>query len=113
MKIPKILTGLIVCGALVFPGALSSSAQEVDPSNLPESINYSTEQETEALTYNAVADTREFGKLFKGYQGGSVYHTEVIGQYPPYADHVYKGYIFYKSFDEHGYYYQGTLTLQK
>ncbi|MDM5250304.1 hypothetical protein [Lysinibacillus sp. G4S2] len=116
MKISKIFTGLVVCGALVFPGALSSSAQEIDPSESPESVNYSTEQETELLITNrGVAEDWFISKEFYTYQGPTVEWTETRNRPEPYAPYVYKGTLFYNSGQStsKSHVYMGYLILQK
>jgi hypothetical protein len=109
MKISKIFTGLVVCGALIFPGALSSSAQEIDPLVAPESINYSTEQETGIIQYSSkIPNTLAVFKGFNSFQGQTVYHMEYgIGNA---AGTLYHGYLTFQYQDKLHYYYQGTLT---
>lgn len=128
MKISKIFTGLVVCSVLIFPGALSSSAQEIDssislesdnPTVSVESLNYSTEQEANLSTYNEslrAANSINVGRYWVGYQGPSFKYSIPVQQPAPYAPALYSGYVFYdyaqSDFSKNLYWYQGTLYLQ-
>ncbi|MFE3573855.1 hypothetical protein [Lysinibacillus sp. NPDC059133] len=118
MKISKVFAGLVVCGALIFPGALSSSAQEIDSSDLPESINYSTEQETEqSLNYSAInigGPSISAERYTSTYQGISIYESRVLERPIPQAPGRYAGTLYYVANESYygNYVYRGTLYLQ-
>ena len=108
MKISKVITGLIVCGALVFPGALNSSAQEINPSASPESINYSTNQETKLLTnIAAVSEPFKVGISLKYYEGDTYNHTMYKN------GKKYVGTLYYVSKDSKGFNYTGWMEEYK
>ncbi|QDP99348.1 hypothetical protein FOH38_01590 [Lysinibacillus fusiformis] len=118
MKISKVFTGLVVCGALIFPGALSSSAKDIDSSDFPESVNYSTEQETEqSITYRAnyaAASYISNTKYFTTYQGPSVYNYIEEPRPIPQAPAIYSGTLYYNLSESTvgRYAYTGKLFLQ-
>lgn len=115
MKISKIFAGLVVCGALIFPGALSSSAQEIEPSESPKSINFSTKQETKlSITNLRVTDNWYVSEEYSSYQGPYVVVTKLRKRDAPYAPYVYTGTLFYipNQSTSAKYVYGGTLTLQ-
>lgn len=129
MKISKIFTGLIVCSALIFPGALSSSAQEIDSSisveldnpTVPvESLNYSPEQEAELSTHNEfsrqVAESINVGRYWYGNQGSYFLYSMTLPQPAPYAPRLYSGYVFYdysqSNILSNLFWYEGTLFLR-
>ncbi|MEB2281061.1 hypothetical protein LAV73_13785 [Lysinibacillus xylanilyticus] len=115
MKISKVFAGLVVCGALIFPGTLSSSAQEIEPSESPKSINYSTKQETNlSITKLRVTDNWYVSEEYSSYQGSYVNVTKTRKRDAPYAPYVYTGKLFYIPSESttSKYVYGGTLTLQ-
>ncbi|AVK82468.1 hypothetical protein C3943_02345 [Lysinibacillus sp. B2A1] len=103
MKISKIFTGLVVCSALIFPGALSSSAQEINPLNPTISVS----------SYPAEQPTWKGYKSFNTYQGSSVPHSVTFERPAPYAPAIYSGWLTYSisksSFGNHV--YEGILYL--
>ena len=102
MKISKVFTGLVVCGALIFPGALSSSAKEIVPL-----------KPTISVSYSAPMPSINHIEYFPFYNGPFVEHIERVQQAPPYAPLVYKGRLFYvkseSTFNSHKYF--GSLDL--
>lgn len=112
MKISKVVTGLVVCGALIFPGALSSSAQEIDSSVSLETDNYSTKQETELLTYSTIHEAIALGKNYKVYQGPTVFETYTVSRPAPLAPAIYQGWLLYQYKDNNGYWYSGDVFLK-
>lgn len=129
MKFSKVFTGLVVCGALIFPGALNSSAQEIDssisyenenPIVSVESSSYLAELETELSTLNEssrAVDSINLGRFWEGYQGPSFKYSISVQQPAPYAPAIYSGYVFYdysqSDLSRNLYWYQGILSLQK
>ncbi|MGG2056435.1 hypothetical protein ABFY48_18985 [Lysinibacillus pakistanensis] len=118
MKVSKIFTGLVVCGALIFPGALSSSAQEMNDSISlePEALNLTIE-ETNSLNYSMLASEVPFingGRYFETYYGPTHKYAISIDRNPPYAPAIYSGTLIYNasqsSFGLH--WYEGRLYLQ-
>ncbi|WP_286924278.1 MULTISPECIES: hypothetical protein [Lysinibacillus] len=102
MKISKIVVGLVVCGTLIFPGALSSSAQEVNSTVSTETINYSTGQETKLLTSTSTNPRMHFTVI--PYYAGETYEYTMITM----GKH-YRGTLYYQSKDKWGYYYTGWM----
>ncbi|QDP99643.1 hypothetical protein FOH38_03220 [Lysinibacillus fusiformis] len=103
MKISKIFTGLVVCGALMFTGALSSSAQEIDsPKTL--SVNYSSSE-----------PTMPHEIYLQVYKGPSFTSRVTIEQDPPRLPIVYSGTIFYVPNESWpgAYLYRGQLARVK
>lgn len=102
MKISKVFASLVVCGALIFPGALSSSAKEID-SDLTESINYSAPKPF-------IEGTRQTDF----YEGFSKYITIVIDEPITQKPLRYSGTVYYKANESccGKYIYKGTLFLQ-
>lgn len=100
MKVSKIFASLVVCGALIFPGALSSSAQEINPSDSPESISISAGQETELLT---TTNPRKHFVNLPYYEGETYYYTMItMGKH-------YRGTLYYQTKDKYGYWYVGWM----
>lgn len=120
MKISKVFTGLVVCGALIFPGALSSSAQEIDSSESPESVEYSIQQETKSLTVSEkqliMNDPYMDTSGWFGYRGSSFTYSYSIPRPAPYAPANYSGLVLI-NYDKSNpatnqYYYAGRVYLQ-
>ncbi|MBL3729266.1 hypothetical protein JIN86_06590 [Lysinibacillus sp. HST-98] len=115
MKISKIFTGLVVCGALIFPGALSSSAKEIKYLESVDSINYSAEQqEVQSITSLRVAKDWSVTRTYSTHQGPYVVVTELRERPAPYAPYVYKGTLMYDANRSslNNFVYEGTLYLQ-
>jgi len=118
MKISKIFTGIVVCGALIFPGALSSSAQEMNDSISlePEALNLTIE-ETKSLTLSKLGGDLpliNLGRYFETYYGPTYKYTFSLPRNPPYAAAIYSGTLINNinknSFGT--YWYEGTVYLQ-
>ncbi|MGA3675512.1 hypothetical protein [Lysinibacillus agricola] len=101
MKISKTITGLVVCGALMFTGALSSSAQEIDPPKTL-SVNYSS---SETFTMD-----HEF--YLQDFRGPSFTTSVTMNPGPPRLPIVYSGTVFYVKSESYPgkYLYRGKLT---
>jgi len=118
MKISKIFTGLVVCGALIFPGALSSSAQEINASTSPEpeALNLKI-AETESLTFGMLAGDLpliNLGRYFETYYGPTYKYTFSLPRNPPYAAAIYSGTLINNIYKNSlgTYWYEGTVYLQ-
>ena len=111
MKMSKIFTGLVVCGALMFTGALSSSAKEINLSELPKSINYSTAYSASPKSVDSI----NVGRYFETYKGGSFVYSMTVDR-PPYVPALYSGTVFYKASESTPskflFWYEGTLSLK-
>lgn len=98
MKISKIFTGLVVCGALMFTGALSSSAQEIDP------------PKTLAVNYSSHSTLMPHEDWWDVYKGPSYTATVTIQQDPPRVPIVYSGLVFHVATEKGNYLYKGWLS---
>ncbi|MFJ6209841.1 hypothetical protein [Lysinibacillus sp. NPDC092081] len=117
MKISKIFAGLVVCGALFFPGAVNSSAKEINASASPEALNYFAKEKTESLTISAFAQDkpyRDYGNFFDEYHGPVFKYTFTIDRDPPYAQAIYSGNLLYnkEKVRDDKYWYEGRTYLQ-
>lgn len=119
MKISKVFASIAVCGALIFPGVISTSAQELEHSVPPKSINYSAEKEIKLLNYIEVASLASsytMSKSFEIHQGEKIWHTFTLPD-PPFNVRKYSGYLYYEGKYREGwkdwYKYTGTLYWEK
>ncbi|MEB2280907.1 hypothetical protein LAV73_12965 [Lysinibacillus xylanilyticus] len=112
MKMSKIFTGLVVCGALMFTGALSSSAKEINLSELPKSFNYSTAYSASPKSVDSI----NAGRYFETYKGASFVYTMTVDRPKPQNPAIYSGTVFYKASESNPtkflFWYEGTLSLK-
>ncbi|QPR68981.1 hypothetical protein I6G82_04990 [Lysinibacillus macroides] len=106
MKISKVFTGLVVCGVLMFPGALTStsSAKELNSSISSETINFSSGNEEKQLVNTTAPSAFIHGVNLKYYEGETYYYTMTKN------GKRYSGTLYYQSKNSSGYWYTGWMA---
>lgn len=104
------------CGVLLFPGAASSSAQEINVSSSQKTFENLSVEKPELLSSSIstkALNSINVGRYFEFYYGPTYKYTFSLGT-PPFVEPIYSGTLLYNSSkSSHGlYWYEGTVYLQ-